>query len=158
MPVTLAQTIARISFEINREISVLINRRGIVVDISIGDSGTVSLPQLDSRRGETRLSAIRCIHTHPGGNGLLSQVDISTLQKLRLDTMVAIGILEGEITEIYAGCLTAEQEVDVYGPFTLGEARLNYIYTLIEELDASARADIYKNEETAEKAILVGLE
>ena len=52
VPVELAQTIARISFEINREISVLINRRGIVVDISIGDSGTVSLPQLDSRRGE----------------------------------------------------------------------------------------------------------
>jgi GTPase len=158
VPVTLAETIARISFDINREISVLINRRGIVVDISIGDSGTVSLPQLDSRRGETRLSAIRCIHTHPGGNGQLSQVDISTLQKLRLDAMIAIGIVEGQITEIFAGCLTIDQEVDVYGPFTLGEARLNYMYTLIEDIDASARADIYKNEETAEKAILVGLE
>jgi len=158
VPVALAQTIARISSEINREISVLINRRGVVVDISIGDSGTVSLPQLDNRRGETRLSAIRCIHTHPGGNGLLSQVDISTLQKLRLDAMIAVGILEGQITEIYAGCLSLDQEVDVYGPFTLGESRLNYMYTLIEELDASARADIYKNEETAEKAILVGLE
>lgn len=158
VPVALAETIARISFEINREISVLINRRGVVVDISIGDSGTVTLPQLDSRRGNTRLSAIRCIHTHPGGNGLLSQVDISTLQKLRLDAMLAIGIVEGQITEIYAGCLNTDQEVDVYGPFTLGEARLNYMYKIIEELDASARDDIYQNEETAEKAILVGLE
>lgn len=158
VPVELAQTIARISSEINREISVLITRRGIVVDISIGDSGTVSLPQLDSRRGETRLSAIRCIHTHPGGNGLLSQVDISTLQKLRLDAMIAIGVLEGQITEMYAGCLNIDQEADVYGPFTLGEARLNYMYKIIEELDASARDDIYKNEETAEKAILIGLE
>lgn len=158
MPVALAQTIARISFEINREISVLMSRRGMVVDISIGDSGTVSLPQLDSRRGEARLSAIRCIHTHPGGNGLLSQVDISTLQKLRLDTMVAIGVLEGQITEIFAGCLNVDQEVDVYGPFTLGEARLNYVYTIIEEQDASARDNIYENEDIAEKAILVGLE
>ena len=158
MPVELTKTIARISSEINREISVLINRRGNVVDISIVDSGTVSLPQIDSRRGETRLSTIRCIHTHPGGNGKLSQVDISTLQKLRLDTMIAVGIVEGEVTEIYAGCLNLDQEADIYGPFTLGEARLNYIYTIIEELDASARADIFKNDETAERAILVGLE
>lgn len=162
VPVELAETIARISHEINREISVLINRRGIVVDISIGDSGTVSLPQLDNRRGKSRLSAIRCIHTHPGGNGMLSQVDISTLQKLRLDAMLAMGINEGQPGEIYAGCLSAEQDVDVdvdvYGPFTLGEPRLNYLYKIIEELDASAKDDIYENEGEAEKAILVGLE
>lgn len=158
VPVQLAETIARISCEINREISVLVSRRGVVVDISIGDSGTVSLPQIDSRRGSTRLSGIRCIHTHPGGNGLLSQVDISTLQKLRLDTMIAIGISEGQVTEIYAGCLTSDQEVDVYGPFTLGEPRLNYIFKIIEELDASARENIYENQEAIEKAILIGLE
>ncbi len=158
VPAELAETIARISHEINREISVLINRRGIVVDISIGDSGTVSLPQLDNRRGKSRLSAIRCIHTHPGGNGMLSQVDISTLQKLRLDAMLAMGINEGQPGEIYAGCLSAEQDVDVYGPFTLGEPRLNYLYKIIEELDASVKDDIYENEGEAEKAILVGLE
>ncbi len=158
VPVELAETISRISHEINREISVLINRRGIVVDISIGDSGTVSLPQLDSRRGKARLSAIRCIHTHPGGNAMLSQVDIGTLQKLRLDAMVSIGINDGQPGELYAGCLNAQQEADVYGPFTLGEPRLNYIYKIIEELDASAREDIYENEQENEKAVLVGLE
>ena len=158
VPVELAETIARISHEINREISVLINRRGIVVDISVGDSGTVSLPQLDNRRGKSRLSAIRCIHTHPGGNGMLSQVDISTLQKLRLDAMLAMGINDGQPGEIYAGCLSAGQDVDVYGPFTLGEPRLNYLYKIIEELDASAGEDIYEIQEEAEKAILVGLE
>ncbi len=129
-----------------------------MVDISIGDSGTASLPQLDNRRGNTRLSAIRCIHTHPNGIGFLSQVDIKTLQKLRLDTMIAIGVVEGQITEIYAGCLNLDQEVDVYGPFTIGDTRLNYIYKIIEELDATARDDIYQNEESAENAILVGLE
>ncbi len=158
LPVELAQTIAAISYEINREISVLINRRGTVVDISIGDSGTVSLPQLDGRRGKARLSAIRCIHTHPGGNGVLSEVDISTLQKLRLDAMLAIGIQEGQPADIYAGCLSVDGEVQVYGPFALGESRLNYLYRIIEELDASAKEDLFENEEAAEKAILVGLE
>jgi GTP-binding protein HflX len=151
-------TISEISSEINREISVLINRRGIVVDISIGDSGTVSLPQLDGRRGTTRLSAIRCIHTHPSGGGMLSQVDTSTLQKLRLDTMIAVGIQEGLPAEIYAGCLNQDEGVDVYGPFNVGDTRLNYIYRIIEELDSSARDNIYENEEEAENAILVGLE
>ncbi|QNU68689.1 GTPase HflX [Ruminiclostridium herbifermentans] len=158
VPVELAQTISRISYEINREISVLINRKGTVVDISIGDSGKATLPQMDNRRGNTRLSAIRCIHTHPGGKGLLSQVDIKTLQKLRLDAMIALGILDGQITEIYVGCLNIEQEADVYGPFTIGDTRLNYFYKIIEELDTSARTDIYGNEEEAEKAVLVGLE
>jgi GTP-binding protein HflX len=158
VPVSLAETISRISFEINREISVLINRRGVVVDVSIGDSGTVSLPQLDNRRGSTRLSAVRCIHTHPGGNGRLSQVDAGTLQKLRLDTMIAIGVEEGQVREIYAGCLNAEQTVDMYGPFVLGETRLNYIYKIIEELDATAKADLFANTEAPERAILVGLE
>lgn len=129
-----------------------------MVDISIGDSGTVSLPQLDNRRGKTRLSAIRCIHTHPGGNGMLSQVDISTLQKLRLDAMLAMGVRDGQPTEIYAGCLSADEEYDVFGPFVLGEPGLNYIYKIIEELDASAKEDIYTNKEDAERAILVGLE
>ncbi|HEX2926471.1 MAG TPA: GTPase HflX [Ruminiclostridium sp.] len=158
VPAELAGVIAGISSEINREISVLINRRGIVVDISIGDSGTVSLPQLDGRRGTSRLSAIRCIHTHPNGSGLLSQVDVSTLQKLRLDTMIAVGIIDGQPSDIYAGCLNHEEGVDVYGPFSVGDTRLNYIYRIIEELDASAKNSIYENEEEVEKAILVGLE
>lgn len=89
---------------------------------------------------------------------MLSAVDISTLQKLRLDTMIAIGVKDGQPTEIFAGCLSPVQDVDVYGPFTLGEQRLNYIYKLIEELDASAREEIYENEEEVEKAVLVGLE
>ena len=160
VPVELAEIIAGISSEINREISVLINRRGTVVDISIGDSGTVSLPQVDNRRGSSRLSGIRCIHTHPGGSGMLSQVDISTLQKLRLDAMLAIGIREGQPYEIYAGCLSLSEDADfdVYGPFTPGEPRLNYLYKIIEELDASAREEIHDNDPTVEKAILVGLE
>ena len=158
LPAQLADTIARISAEINREISVLINRRGIVVDISIGDSATVSLPDVDARRGEFRLSGIRCIHTHPSGGGILSQVDISTLQKLRLDAMIAIGIKDGAVSEIYAGCLNNELGADIYGPFQPDDSRLNYIYKIIEELDAASRDAIYENESSVERAILVGLE
>lgn len=158
VPVELAQTISRISYEINREISVMINRRGTVVDISIGDNAKATLPQLDDRRGNSRLSAIRCIHTHPGGSGMLSQVDKKTLEKLRLDAMIAIGVLDGQITDIFVGCLSIEQQVDIYGPFIIGDSRLNYIYKLIEELDNNAKADVSENGEFVEKAILIGLQ
>lgn len=88
----------------------------------------------------------------------MSPVDISTLRKLRLDSMLAMGISEGQVVEIYAGCLTAGQEVDVYGPFSLDDNRLNYIFKIIEELDATAGESIFENEEKVEKAILIGLE
>ena len=158
IPQELAITVARISAQINREISVLLNRRGFIVDISIGDSSTVSLPQLAQRRGSMRLSGIRCIHTHPSGGGMLSSVDVATLQKLKLDVMLAVGIKDGEPSEIYAGCITPDSETDVYGPFELSDTRLNYIFKIIEELDASAKDELYENEDSAEKAILVGLE
>ena len=158
IPQELALTVTRISAQINREISVLLNRRGFIVDISIGDSSTVSLPQLAQRRGSMRLSGIRCIHTHPSGGGLLSSVDVATLQKLKLDVMLAVGIKDGEPSEIYAGCITPDSDTDIYGPFELSDSRLNYIFKIIEELDASAKDELYENEDSAEKAILVGLE
>ena len=158
IPQELALTVARISAQINREISVLLNRRGFIVDISIGDSSTVSLPQLAQRRGSMRLSGIRCIHTHPSGGGLLSSVDVATLQKLKLDVMLAVGIKDGEPSEIYAGCITPDNDTDIYGPFELSDSRLNYIFKIIEELDASAKDELYENEDSVEKAILVGLE
>ena len=158
IPQELALTVTRISAQINREISVLLNRRGFIVDISIGDSSTVSLPQLAQRRGSMRLSGIRCIHTHPSGEGLLSSVDVATLQKLKLDVMLAVGIKDGEPSEIYAGCITPDSDTDIYGPFELSDSRLSYIFKIIEELDASAKDELYENEDSAEKAILVGLE
>jgi GTP-binding protein HflX len=72
--------------------------------------------------------------------------------------MIAVGILEGQPSDIYAGCLNYEDGVDVYGPFNIGDTRLGYIYRIIEELDATAKDSIYENEEEIENAVLVGLE
>ena len=68
LPELLAGTLAVISCNINREIAVYINRKGAVLDISIGDSSTVTLSQVEGRRNKMRLSGVRCIHTHPNEN------------------------------------------------------------------------------------------
>ena len=72
-----------------REVSVYLSRDGRVVDVSIGDSAKVSMPSMRLTRNEERLCGVRCIHTHPNGDGRLSGVDLGTLRSMRLDAMCA---------------------------------------------------------------------
>lgn len=116
-------TLCEMTGIINREVSLFITRRGKVVDVSVGDYSTVHLPALDCRRGSRRLCGVRCIHTHPEGSGLLSAVDISALINLRLDSVVAIGVMEGKANDAYIGYLKPvsgklTDEYEIIGPFT----------------------------------------
>jgi GTP-binding protein HflX len=70
---------AALTGAINREIAVYIDRKGHIVDVNVGDFKTVYLNEVEGRRSRTRLTGIRCIHTHPNGVGQLSAVDISSL-------------------------------------------------------------------------------
>ena len=74
---------------LGREVAVYLNRQGKVLQVSVGDTDTVDLPEFKSRRAEGKLTGIRCIHTHPGGNAALSDVDIQALRLLRFDSMCA---------------------------------------------------------------------
>ena len=47
------------------------------------------------------MSGIRCIHTHPGGSGKLSGVDLNSLKTLRFDAMAAIGVQNGRFVDAY---------------------------------------------------------
>ncbi len=148
---------------INREIAVFINRKGKIIDISIGDSGTVSLPVVDGRRDTSRLSRIRCIHTHPNGDGKLSAVDISSLINLRLDAMVAIGVGGDKVTSIYAALPAKDENGDfknaeVYGSYKLTDNKMNHLFDIIADLDKSDGNALYQIQSDAERAILVGLE
>ena len=57
------------------------------------------------RRNTRRLSMVRCIHTHPGGNPQLSDVDISSLRSMHFDAMAAVGAKDGKATGIQAAFL-----------------------------------------------------
>ena len=101
--------ITRVSSDIQKEVSVAIDRKGKVTSVSIGDSTSVELPILDVR--EQRLSGIRIIHTHPNGYSNLSAMDLSALLKLKLDAIVAVGIYEGKIIDISIGTLMVSNNV-----------------------------------------------
>jgi len=148
---------------INREISVYLNRRGEIMDISVGELGQVSLPNMNLRRSDVRLSGIRCIHTHPGGSGKLSGVDLNSLRVLRFDAMTAIGVQENNFREAYTGFLNPPEEQEpytIYGPLTLAELcseewmrEIRRIDPLIGLPDA-----VETLEDNEERAILIGLD
>ncbi|MBQ7652848.1 MAG: GTPase HflX [Clostridia bacterium] len=94
-----------ISSKINREISVFISRGGRLLAIGIGSNATVPLADVSKKRGNKKLNGVRVIHTHPGGNYHLSDVDISALKINRYDCMSAIGVKEGRVTGLSAAYL-----------------------------------------------------
>ena len=101
LPEALMFAMSKYTGLLGREISVYLSRSGSILDISVGDSQTVGLPGVNNRRSLTRLCGVRCIHTHPNGDGRLSGVDLGTLRSMRLDSMAAIGVREdGEPTSV----------------------------------------------------------
>lgn len=150
------QTISRISSNIEREISVAVDRRGKVVSITIGDSTSVEIGMIDIR--ERRLSGARVIHTHPNGYSNLSALDLSALLKLKLDAIVAIGVYDGKITDYSLGMITITNDLLDYEEklnLSLNELlsinildKIQHIEGLIKEREIT--------EDNAEKAILVG--
>lgn len=93
-------TICRITQKINREICVFISRAGEILSVGVGDNCTVSLADINLKRGDRRFSGVRCVHTHPSGNGHLSDLDLSALKNMRLDLMAAVGEHNGQPKDI----------------------------------------------------------
>ena len=104
----LINALARLTETIRREISIYLLRDGTVADVSVGDRKTVGLRYLERKRRSGKLSGIRCIHTHPNGNCLLSDADLSCLDSMRLDSIAAVGVAEGKCTGVQAAFLEAE--------------------------------------------------
>lgn len=163
----LALRLADITEFINKEISIYITRSGQVEAVAVGNNDTVDLPPVDGRRGSSRLSGVRCIHTHPNGNSTLSGVDVSALKNNRFDAMVAIGVTSPDITQstVSFGMITGLDDneqyvVEAYGPITMVEAEgiffPNLVMTVERILDKQTGSSSLA--QSAERTILVGME
>jgi GTPase len=87
----LARSVTELALEINREVSLLLDRRGRVVTVSVGDASKTEFPNLDrGREAESRLRGLWLVHAHPKLNAPLSKGDLSTLFLNRLDAIVAL--------------------------------------------------------------------
>lgn len=158
----LAWKLASLTGIINREIAVFIDRQGQVRNVSIGDSHTASLLRQNLRRGEYRLSGVRCIHTHPNGDSTLSQLDLEALQDYKLDAMAALAVAGSKPASFSAAFLRPEQGdgliPQVYGPYPIGSLEdFPFLQILLEADKAIQRPGGFRTLKERERAILIGL-
>jgi GTP-binding protein HflX len=89
-----ARALTEISNEIQRQVGVLIDRRGHIRSVVVGDAKSVFLPDLSSfRRERYRLCGLRLVHTHLNGEPL-NDDDFTDLALLRLDLVAALEVAE----------------------------------------------------------------
>ena len=158
LPGELTQALARFSCAINREIALYITRDGEVVDVSVGTDRNVELHDFRLRRNANRLSGVRCVHTHPNGDGRLSDVDLSALRSFRYDAMVAIGCKQGEPTFVQSAFLMDRQSVAMDEPvrwYRVPDSEWMHQIDLSDEMVGKSEPPL---NDQPERAVLMGIE
>ena len=90
----LARHLAEVSRETSRQVGVLLDRKGDVQAVVVGDARKIELPDVGrARAGSHRLRGLRLVHTHLHGEPL-TRDDHTDLALLRLDLVAAIEVLD----------------------------------------------------------------
>ena len=98
----LARQLALLSLDCGRQLGLLLDRRGRVEMVIVGDSQSITIPSLHRYRlGRGRLRGLRCIHTSFGPE-ILNREDITDLTILRLDLMAVIKVDSVGLPEMIA--------------------------------------------------------
>ncbi|MDH3604633.1 MAG: GTPase HflX [Candidatus Tectomicrobia bacterium] len=88
----LARYLCELSLDMTRQVGVLIDRKGNIASVMVGDHKSIFLPDLGRYRvAANRLRGLRYVHTHLRGESLTPD-DMADLAHLRFDVMVAIGV------------------------------------------------------------------
>lgn len=87
-----ARELASLSRSIGRQVGLIVERRGRVEMVIVGDTASIMIPSLPrGREGAERLRGLRLLHTHLGLD-LLSQEDLMDMLFLRLDAVIALSV------------------------------------------------------------------
>ena len=88
----LAAQLAQQAAELHRQVGVLIDRRGAIQHVMVGDASKIVLPDFGRIRGGSgRFRGLRLVHTHLR-NEALTRDDLTDLALLRLDAVAAITV------------------------------------------------------------------
>ncbi len=154
----LAYELGEITLNLNKEICIYISRQGEVLYVNLGEEDRASLQGISLRRSNSRLSGLRCIHTHPGGNGHLSSVDIESLKKLRFDSMCAIGVDEKGTTNVTMAILSDnDQGYNYYTSPSVEKIPHDFWLNEIYEADKVIKHETFEDQESEkERVMLIG--
>ena len=83
---------ALLSRALGRQVGLLIDRKGRVQMVLVGEAGGILIPELPrGRTGQERLRGLRLLHTHLSPDGI-SQEDLMDMLFLRLDAVIALSV------------------------------------------------------------------
>lgn len=142
---------------IKKEICVIVNRSGIIIDIFVGNVNSVKFSFIDN--SNNKLSGLRVIHTHPNGISTLSSMDISTLTSLKLDAIAALGVSTNSdnisIDIGFCDVLNNTLTSNVIENLTLDDCMKINFKDKINHIDNSLKS-LKHLEDSIDRAILVG--
>jgi len=140
----LARDMAQLSHELQRQIGLIIDRRGRIAHVIVGDAQSILIPSLEEYRMDPgRLRGVRCVHTHLKQESL-TQDDLTDLALLQLDLMAAVTMTDEGFphrihwAHILPGRVDQQpfQIREALGPHQLDVDCLNLILALERELSA----------------------
>ncbi len=137
-----------LSFALGRQLAVLVNRRGKVTAVIVGEARELNLPELPRPAlNRQRFSGLRYLHTHLKGEPI-GEDDLTQLARNRLDLVLAVTVGPDGFPgpSLLAHLLPdnpAGKVFEVYEPIPAGRLRLDFqemIGALEEELARTRRA------------------
>ncbi|MEK7286527.1 MAG: GTPase HflX [Nitrospirota bacterium] len=161
IPHDLAQLLTTLSSEISRQLGLLISREGEIYSILIGTNQELLIPDLSQFRPLKRgLRGIRLIHTHLK-NEALTEDDLTDLALLRLDLMVAVGVLPNGLPGLIymAHLLPPNPDGKIYQvdePISIHQMqsdKTDFLETIYQVFEAQSRA--ITTADHKERAILI---
>jgi len=159
----LARYLCELSLEINRQIGVLIDRKGTIEHVVVGDHKSIFLPDLGrSRVAANRLRGLRYVHTHLRGEPFTPD-DMADLAHLRFDVMVAIDVgADGLPDDARVASLLPDnpdgKQWDVQNGLPINQLEMNFlsfIQALEDEFERTQQA--YALGDKRERAILINV-
>jgi GTP-binding protein HflX len=153
-----------ISVEISRQVGVLINRRGLIEYVIVGDKNRIEIPRLATERvGRARFRGLRFIHTHLN-NELLTKEDLTDLGLLQLDMVGCITDIKGSVPgAIHIGYLIPENKKQkawaFMGPVDIDALDLNFTEFIIELENefVRERGGFHLLDDQKERAVLISV-
>lgn len=159
----LSRYLCELSLEINRQVGVLIDRKGIVEYVVVGDHKGIFLPDIGRSRGAAnRLRGLRYVHTHLHSEPFTSD-DMNDLAHLRFDIMVALDVgADGLPDSAHVASLLPDnadgKQWDVQDGLPVNQLEsnfLSFIQALEDEFEQTQR--IYAVGDNRERAILISV-
>ncbi|MEO8554647.1 MAG: GTPase HflX, partial [Kofleriaceae bacterium] len=156
----LAQQLALQAAELHRQIGVLIDRRGAIQHVMVGDASKITLPDFGRIRGGAgRFRGLRLVHTHLR-NEALTRDDMTDLALLRLDAVAAIAVdAAGRAGKLYIGHMVPDGPAKELPPEQATAPKTNFLELITQLEQQFGRAHrVASTDVGKDRALLVHVE